>query len=284
MTDLLTEDQVTARLRRTLAARAEVMAGGDGGAWDPAAPAPAALVPMPVALEQPASRMPRRALVAMAAATVVLAGGVAGALALGGGDGVARVDPAATTTAPPPCPARTRPAPSPSDDAAARAKLAAAGAKPVGSPGPKSSADVRAKEEAAAKEKCPSADDEAKKKQGALRQGRPKELPIPLAYVRAGHPGDGAVWIALVWIAGPNASAGTGGERLTVDGHPALYHVINKGPGVLSVSVDYGDGLADLEAMGVTRDQLMAVAATLHRTGPQTFTATPPPGWVRTER
>ena len=291
MTDLLTKDQVTARLRRTLAARAEVMAGGDGGAWDPTTPAPAALVPMPVALDAPERRVPRRALVAVAAATVVLAGGVAGALAFGGSDGGAQVDPAAGTTAPPPCPAKTGPAPSKADAAAVRAKLAAAAAKPGGpdlKPKSPSPSDVQAKKEAAAKEKCPSAEDEAKqpgaleKKDNLLRHGRPAELPVPLAYVRAGHPDDKDAWIDLVWTPGHQAQAGTGGDQLTVDGHPARYRAVNKGPGVLSVAVNYGDGLANLEAIGVTRTQLLAMAATLHRTGPKSFTATPPPGWVQT--
>lgn len=71
MKDLLAPEHVEGRLRRTLAQRAEDMAAGDGGDWDPAD----TLLPLGQRMARE-HRLPARPLVAVAAVVVVV-GGVA---------------------------------------------------------------------------------------------------------------------------------------------------------------------------------------------------------------
>lgn len=224
MNDLLDPSAVEARLRRTLAARAEDMAAADGEPWDPTARVAApALDPAPA----PARRS--RRLLAMAAAAAAVAATVAAVQLTGGDDGTTR----AVT------PAQEGPAPSP----------------------PPTDAGV------------------------PDWHGRGPALVA--GYERAGVPPDQYHWLWMTWYPDPAMASQPPPwphEDLSVDGRPARLEWYTNEVLVQDVLVFYDDGVLGLTSGDLTRDEVLAMAATIHRDSDTiAFAATPPADWVFTE-
>jgi len=251
---LLTPEQVEDRLRRTLAARAGDVPPGDGDLDLDRGAGELQLIP------GDGRPRPRRARVVLAAAAaVVVTAAAAGAVVLAGGEDTT-LAPAGQVDPPPTEPPPTTTVPPP----------------PTTDPGQIPDPPVTGP--TAPGTSVPEIDPDSPYAQSGGR------LPTLVAgYRQIGQPLSQEIWLYLTWYPSPAMARepvpGYAREDLTVAETEAVLETANDGPG-MTAWLFYADGTLGVHSGGISRDEVLAVAASVRRTaGTTRFASTPPAGW-----